>query len=392
MFQAQRQTDHSLREKVLSLTHTQALALYSEVLTTLHTAYVDQSKVAPARLFQQGLDEFLLSLNDANFRKLHAPDLSDTTIRVFQARLKEYMSVRAVDTVPDAIELVKMIAATAKRDLHLNKTSAVVLEFIGGACNSLDEYTSYISPAELAAEMRPETESSVFVDTSFLKNGVGYFRITHFRDTTAGEVDAAISSLSKMAPQGMSLRVLVMDLRGNPGGLFSSAVQVVERFVPEGVVVSTQGRLDEFNKVYSTGGKMNVIDLPLIVLVDGATASAAEVLVGAFRDHQRATLIGTPTYGKGSIQRVLQFSTAEESDENGKPKPRSGGIRITLARFFSPNGQALSGAGVNPDIIEQDKDRKLETALGHAARYVSEMMPNMSPAMPMMPPAMPIMR
>jgi carboxyl-terminal processing protease len=166
-----------------------------------------------------------------------------------------------------------------------------------------------------------------------------------------------------------------MDLRGNPGGLFSAAVQVVERFVPEGVIVSTQGQLDEFNKVLNAGRKMNVIDLPLIVLVDGGTASAAEILASSFRDHRRATLIGTPTFGKGSIQRILQFQTAEELDEHGKPKPRTGGIRITLARFFSPNGQAINGAGVTPDLLEPDKMRQLDVALEHASRFVSAMPP-----------------
>ena len=97
-------------------------------------------------------------------------------------------------------------------------------------------------------------EPSVVYDASFLKDGIGYLRITHFRDTTPEEMDTAINGL-KMSPQGMNLRVLVMDLRGNPGGLFSAAVQVVERFVPEGVIVSTQARLEEFNKVYRKTGR-----------------------------------------------------------------------------------------------------------------------------------------
>ncbi|MCE9531442.1 MAG: hypothetical protein K8T89_10025 [Planctomycetes bacterium] len=367
IFQGQRQVDQSLREKVLSLSHSQALALYSEVLTTLHSAYVDKVKVMPSRLFQQGAEEFLLVLSDPNFRKQHMPDVRDKEIRDFQNRMREFLAVQTIDTIPAALLLVKQIAATAKRDLRIQRTCVVVLEFIGGACNSLDEYTTYLSPAELASEARAEMEASV-VSTGFLKEGVGYFKITHFRDTTPEEVDSAIAAL-KMAPQG--LKVLIMDLRGNPGGLFSAAVQVVERFIPEGVIVSTQGRLDEFNKIHQSAARMNVIEIPLVVLVDGVTASAAEVLAGAFRDHQRATLVGASTYGKGSIQRILQFQTAEELDEMGKPKPRTGGIRITLARFYSPNGQAINGAGVNPHLVEQDKVRQLEVALEQASRFVS---------------------
>jgi hypothetical protein len=335
---------------------------------------VDRAKVAPGRLCQQGVEEFLISLNDPKFREAHMPKVQDSSVRLFDSQLRDYMSVHEIETVADAVELLKKIAAGAKRDLRLAKTSAIVLEFIGGACNSLDEYTSYLSPAEVAAELRPGMEPTVMIDASFLKDGVGFFRISQFRDTTPEEVDAALTAL-KMSPQGMNMRVLVMDLRGNTGGEFSAAVQVVERFIPDGVVVSTQGRVDEFNKIYTAGGKMNVVDLPLVVLVDGMTASAAEVLAGAFRDHQRATLVGTPTYGKGSIQRVLQFTTAEEPDDQGKLKSRTGGIRITQARFFSPNGQPLSGAGVNPHVLVEEKPRQLDVALEQAARYVSRVTP-----------------
>jgi C-terminal processing protease CtpA/Prc len=382
MFQAQRPADKSLRDKVLTLSHSQALALYGEVLTTLQSSYVDRGRVTPARLFQQGLEEFLASIEDANFRKQHMPEVRDAAVRVFQNRLRECLAVRAVDSVADAVELLKQVAATAKQNLHLTKTSVVVLEFIGGACNSLDEYTTYLSPADLAVELGGGSESSV-ADAGFLKDGIGYFRITQFRDTTPAEVDNAIASL-RMSPQGMNLRVLVMDLRGNHGGLFTAAVQVAGRFIPDGVIATTQGQLEEFNQIHSGGPKMNVIDLPLVVLVDGTTASAAEVLAGAFRDHRRATLVGTATFGKGSIQRVLQFSTAEETSENGKPKSRTGGIRITLARFFSPNGQSIAGAGIAPHVVETDKSRQLDAALEQAGRFVSEMPPTMSPAQPPM--------
>jgi len=377
LMQSQRPGDKSLREKVLTLSHSQALKLYGEVLTTLQSAYVDRERVSPARLFQQGLDEFLISINDVHFRTQHMPDVRDAAVRVFQSRLREYMATRAIDNVADAVELLTQVAATAKRDLHIAKTSVVVLEFIGGACNSLDEYTSYLSPGDLAAEAQIVSESSVAHD--ILRGGIGYLRITHFRDTTPAEVDSAIAAM-RMDPRAMNLRVIIMDLRGNHGGVFTAAVQVAGRFIPDGVIATTQGQLDEFNQIHNGGAKMNVIDLPLVVLVDGSTASAAEVLAGAFRDHQRATLVGTSTFGKGSIQRVLQFTTAEETDEHGKVRTRTGGIRITLARFYSPNGQAINGAGIAPHVSEPDKARQLEAALEQAGRFVSDMMPMTSPA------------
>ncbi len=374
ILQIQRQSDLSLREKVLTLSPTQAFALYSEVVSTISTAYIDKSKVTPQRLFQQGFEEFQLSLNDANFRKLNMSEASDSSIHLFQNRLRDFMAVKSsLVSVPEAVELVKQIAATAKRDVHINKTSCVVLEFIAGACNSLDEYTSYLSPLELQVESRSLAELSV-VDVNMLKDGLGYLRISHFRESTPVEFDNALNTL-KMAPNGMNLRALIVDLRGNHGGLFTASVQVVERFIPEGVIVTTRGRLDEMNKVHSAGGRVNVTDLPLILLVDGQTASAAEVMAASLRDHQRATLVGSTTYGKGSIQRILQFSTGEEVDDLGRTRSRTGGIRITLAQLTSPNGQLISGSGILPHILENDKARQMDIAIEQASRFLSVMQP-----------------
>jgi carboxyl-terminal processing protease len=157
----------------------------------------------------------------------------------------------------------------------------------------------------------------------------------------------------------------VLDLRGNPGGLFKVAIQVAERFLAEGIIVSTQGQARPYNRTYEAHSGAGALDLPLIVMVDGDTASAAEVVAGALKENQRATLVGQTTFGKGSVQCVLQLSSA------------AAGIRVTVARFFSPRGHGYSSTGITPHIVvdpgddmipDRPSDRQLEMALQEAAR------------------------
>jgi len=180
---------------------------------------------------------------------------------------------------------------------------------------------------------------------------VGYLRLASFQKNTHNELSEQIFDL-KM--RGM--RVLVLDLRGNPGGLFPVAVQVAERFLPGGLIVTTQGQAGPYNRAYESQSGMSAYDFPLVVLVDADTASAAELLAGALKENDRAFLIGQRTYGKGTVQTVLQLSS-------------TGGMRITLARFFSPRGQPYNGLGVAPHIVETMRARDL--ALEHAQRILA---------------------
>jgi carboxyl-terminal processing protease len=186
---------------------------------------------------------------------------------------------------------------------------------------------------------------------------IGFCQLTGFQKTTVQELDEALVQL-KM--QGM--RVLILDLRGNPGGSFPVSNQVVERFLAEGVIVTTQSRAPNQNRVYRAHNP-GALAIPLVVLVDGDTASAAEVVAGALKENQRATLVGQPTYGKCSIQRILQLETVP------------GGIRVTLAKFFSPSGQDYSGNGVTPHLIVERMpmsllDNQLRVAVQEAMRLL----------------------
>jgi len=163
--------------------------------------------------------------------------------------------------------------------------------------------------------------------------GVGYLQIVAFQETTPRELDDAVLKL-----QMAGMRGLVLDLRGNPGGLIDAAVQVAKRFLSHGVIATTYGQLRMFNHMYQARNP-GALAVPLVVLIDNDTASAAEMVAGALKDHERATLVGLPTFGKGTVQRHWRLTTLT---------PLNAGLRITVARFYSPRGQPYSGIGVTP--------------------------------------------
>jgi carboxyl-terminal processing protease len=163
---------------------------------------------------------------------------------------------------------------------------------------------------------------------------IGYLRLSSFQKQTATEVKAAIQKLSQPTP----LAGLVLDLRGNPGGLLDAAVQVANQFVGEGVMVRTRGRA--WGQSWNHESTIQPLwTFPLAVLVDGDSASASEILAGALRDHKRGVLIGTRTYGKGSVQSIFPLQSQRT------------GLRLTTAKFYSPSDRAYELVGVQPDVV-----------------------------------------
>jgi carboxyl-terminal processing protease len=178
----------------------------------------------------------------------------------------------------------------------------------------------------------PSVENVRLIDTTA---GVGYFRLTSFQKTTPKDVKAA---LWKLHEEGM--RSLVIDLRGNPGGLLKAAVDVADLFVQEGLIVSTRGRSPREDSDHK-GELAGTWRVPLVLLIDHDSASASEILAGAVRDHRRGTVVGEKSYGKGSVQGIFPLNTSHT------------GIRLTTAKWYTPSGQAISGQGIAPDITVQ---------------------------------------
>jgi carboxyl-terminal processing protease len=175
--------------------------------------------------------------------------------------------------------------------------------------------------------------------------GIGYIQMSGFQKTSAQELDAALASLER---QGM--RALIWDVRGNPGGLLTAAVEVLDRFIDQGVLVSTKGRTSDQNWTYSAH-RPGTHALPLVLLVDGDSASASEIVAGAIRDHRRGIVVGRTTFGKWSVQSIF-------------PVRYSTGLRLTTAKFYSPNGHTLGKIGVRPDVAVE-----VPTETAHISHY-----------------------
>jgi hypothetical protein len=358
--QAERYRDASFHARILAMSQADVLALYAEVLAKVQSHYVDVEKATADRLFHQGLDEFLVALTDPNFAERYLKGVDETVIIRFRANLQKAWSGRDVPTALQAKEVVTAIGIEAKRVLGIRAINPVVCEFICGACNSLDEYSAYLSAGQYLADSASLPQMSVSIRME--EGGVAYLQIAHFQPSTPEEIESALKNLVMMG----TARALVLDLRGNTGGLFAAAVKTAEKFLPAGIIVTAQGQQDDANKVYTSTSGNAAFDLPMIVLVDAETASAAEVLAVALRDNRRAKLIGAATFGKGSVQKVIAFTTAEEIDpESGKPRPRAA-VRITLARLISPSGNPITGVGVTPDQLVAGRDRQTETAVEQA--------------------------
>ena len=164
----------------------------------------------------------------------------------------------------------------------------------------------------------------------------GYVKIKNFQDRTDSYLRKALDALR--AQSGGQLAGLVLDLRHNPGGLLEQAVKVADRFLVDGVIVTTKGRGGKHVEVERAHAKDTEPSYPMIVLVDGGTASASEIVAGALQDHGRAVVMGTNTFGKGSVQTVIEL-------EDGS------GLKLTIARYYTPNGRSIQEKGITPDLF-----------------------------------------
>ena len=179
---------------------------------------------------------------------------------------------------------------------------------------------------------------------------VGYIRITQFNEQTTEGLKKAISDLTTQIPAD-KLKGFVIDLRNNPGGLLDQAISVSDAFLERGEIVSTRGRnADETQRFNARAGDLTK-GKPVIVLINGGSASASEIVAGALQDHKRATLLGTRSFGKGSVQTIIPLGAG------------NGALRLTTARYFTPSGRSIQAKGIVPDIeVLQDVPDELKAA------------------------------
>ncbi len=171
---------------------------------------------------------------------------------------------------------------------------------------------------------------------------IGYIRVTSFNEQTTDLLDDALDDLSRQIGKN-KIRGYIIDLRNNPGGLLDQAISVSDDFLDGGEIVSTRGRHAEDTQRYNARGGDTADGKPIIVLVNGGSASASEIVAGALQDHRRATILGTRSFGKGSVQTII-------------PLGSDGALRLTTARYYTPAGRSIQAKGIDPDIVVSQED------------------------------------
>ncbi|MFN9823698.1 MAG: S41 family peptidase [Planctomyces sp.] len=406
---------------------TQLLNMFEDVYRSVQREYLES--VSLTRFLAHGTESLYMALKNPVFIEKNFPDPAARQSRINSVRqtlISTYWN-RPVSGVAETRQVLGSVCDLCRRELNL-KDSAVLLEYVFGGCNALDEYSVLLTPDRyrelhgtiqgemvgLGIEMKAEAGRGMHLLNVLLgspaeegglrpddyitdinstdcrnlstddaakllrgsagsavrlswispdnqkhsgeftrrrvdihsitrrtmldrQRGIGYIRMEGFQEDTVQELDAALRSL-----EAEGLQALVLDLRGNPGGLLDTAAAVAERFIGSGVVVSTRGRNQNQNQVYRVTGTYTR-PYPLALIVDGDSASASEIIAGAVRDHNRGVIVGRPTYGKWSVQTIVRM-----------PGEREMALRLTTAKFYSPDDRNYSGVGLQPDVLVPD--------------------------------------
>jgi carboxyl-terminal processing protease len=414
-----RANDRSFRESLGRMSLGQASDLYAQVLLKIEAHYVDNPNWPD--LLERGTNDLEIALGEKAFVERNVPQANRAKASQFTRQLRSILDTHPVRDRQELRDAAAFAASLAAERLGISPT-AVMLEYLCGATNSLDQYSAFLTPdqlgevysqidgnfvglgvelktqnnillivrviagspaeeagmhdgdrivavdgkavssmsSDLAANLlqgeegtavnlvvadkdgrerqasirrrRVEVPSVDQISMLDRNRGIGYFRITSFQKTTLRELDAALWKLHR---DGMQR--LIIDVRNNPGGLLPSAVDVSDRFVDRGVIVSTHGRSAQEDATF-TAREASKWTMPLVVIVDQDSASAAEIFSGAIHDLRRGTIVGVRSYGKGSVQGIFPLDGT------------TAGIRLTTAKFYSPTGKPYSHVGVMPDV------------------------------------------
>jgi len=421
-----RYLDNSFEADMLKLEPQKALAEWDNVYNMISGRYVERIDVTS--FVAHGTESLYLALANDHFLAHHRLNRDDASVRALRRFLREQYWNKPLGSQADGHALMKEIATLCQKRLAIPAT-AVVLEYVFGGTNVLDDYSMVLTPEKLKAlyanidgefvglgiEMKAE-ESKGMLLVNVLPNSpaerggakpgdyivaiegrdcrnwtteeaakllkgpeesriqltlanqqgevrgpisftrrpvlvrsipvvkmvdqdrkIGYIKMTAFQKTSAQELDAALRELDS---RGM--KSLIWDLRGNPGGLLTAAVEVLDRFLDEGTIVSTRGRHSSEDWSYSAHSA-GTWSMPLIVLIDSNSASASEIAAGAIFDHRRGLLLGRQSYGKWSVQSIFNAD-------------HSTGIRLTTAKFYSPQGKNYSNVGIKPNVVVEKPD------------------------------------
>lgn len=333
----------------------QQLNLFGDVFERVRAQYVDE--ISDEKLMEYAINGMLSSL-DPHSSYLNAKDFDDMRVQTkgefgglgIEVTMEEGLVkvVSPIDDTPAAKAGLKtgdfIIQLDDKPIVGLSLSEAV--EKMRGKVGTNIKLTVRRENVNepLTFNIKRDVIKIQAVRSRLEADNVGYVRITTFNQNTSDAVQTAVEKIKK--EKGDKLIGYVIDLRNNPGGLLDQAIAVSDQFLDKGEIVSTRGR-DPQDIKRDNATKGDITDgLPLVVIINGGSASAAEIVAGALQDHRRAIVIGTKSFGKGSVQTVV-------------PLPGSGAMRLTTARYFTPSGRSIQATGIEPDI--EVEMAKLET-------------------------------
>jgi len=320
------------------------LEIFSNVLSILQENYVEE--INTKEVLNGAIGGLLFSLDP------HSSYLSPEDFTELQEDTRGVFSGIGIEVTiqDDLLTIVSPIADTPADRAGL-KAKDVILVING-------EKTKNMGPYEAIKRLRGEIGSEVTISIhregwnelkeftlkrdiipmqsvkgDFLSPGFAYMRITNFQGNTSGDFKVKLNELQKEH----ALKGLILDLRNNPGGLLHQAVTISDIFLSSGKIVSTRGRRDEQNNTFTAHNNNQDITTPLVVLVNEGSASASEIVAGAIQDHQRGIIVGSRTFGKGSVQTII-------------PLPDGAGLRMTTARYYTPDDKSIQAVGIIPDV------------------------------------------
>ena len=327
----------------------ESLKIFSEVLSLIESSYVE--KVSSEKLIEGAIHGLAKTLDPHT--SYMPPDIYQEmkvqTSGKFGGLGIEVSMRNGILTVISPIEgtpafnagvqskdkIVK-IEDDSTLDMSLNDAVSRLRGEIGSAVNIT------ILREELKAPLLVNIVRDVIKVQSVKKkvyhNDIGYIKIRGFSNNTSSDLDKALSYL-----RNKNITKLILDVRNNPGGLLNQAVEVSDRFLGnENLIVYTKGRTEEQNTRFTTHDKIKHVDYPMIILVNGGSASASEIVAGALQDLGRAVILGTPTFGKGSVQTIIPLSDGSA-------------LRLTTARYYTPSGKIIQENGITPDIVIENQ-------------------------------------
>jgi carboxyl-terminal processing protease len=329
----------------------EAIGLFTKVLEEVHRSYVDNDEAGYDELIRHALSGMLAELDPYStfMTKKMFEDMKDETSGHFGGigiviSMKDGLLtvVSPMEGTPGfragilSGDIIIEIDGEETRELTLSDSvdrmrgepgTEVVIKTLRPSTHAVEEITI----------VREEIDVASVKGTKMLADNIGYIRVTQFNQPTAESLKEELATLLDDGMLG-----LVLDLRGNPGGLLTSAAEVAEIFLPRGeLIVFTQGRDEENTRqLFKSSGRTHYTaeDFPVVILVNGASASAAEIVSGALQDHKRAVLVGEKTFGKGSVQSMLPL-------EDGSA------IKLTTAKYYTPSERVIHEVGIEPDYV-----------------------------------------